>query len=181
MYKGIVQTGIQGVYSIKYDVFKDHRGSIGMLYNMHKIHKSISYTCNAVEITFTHSLPHVLRGLHIQMWERIVFPVGGELMQVLVDCREESRTFGRVEVYKIDDSNRMGFFLPAWVANGYCALGNEGIDYLYILNSEYMQKRTRNIIWNDPDLKISWPKDVIVSEQDKKGLTMRKLFPQKYL
>ena len=134
-----------------------------------------------MQATHTRSLPGVLRGLHAQAWSRIVYPVNGEILNVLVDTREYSMTFGKVETFLINDVHRYSIYVPSFVANGYVVLGKNSVDYLYFLDQYYEEKYNKGVLWNDPDLHIDWNiENPIVSSKDKKNKTMRRLFPKKY-
>lgn len=167
----IKKTSIEGVFTIHNKSFIDIRGAINEIYRLDQVNGFQN-----VQITHTRSKSGVLRGLHAQGWNRIVYPVNGKIIQVLIDIRENSKTFGKVEKWMIDDKNRMAVFIPRYVANGYYVLGKQDVDYLYILDSYYDEKYSKGILWNDPDLKINWGIiNPIISSKDKKNLKLSKL------
>lgn len=176
-----VKTGIDGVVGFDYDVISDNRGNIVEVYRKTDFPFPYEFSCWPQQMTHTRSNPGVLRGLHGQGWNRVIYPVNGKILQVFVDLREKSSTFGKVVTEVIEDSNRKAFFVPAYVANGYAILGDNPVDYLYIIDGYYDGKDTINIAYNDPDLKINWQiKNPIISKKDKNNSTMRELFPKEY-
>ncbi len=172
----IRKTKIQGVYTIRNDSFEDLRGTIREIYRNSSIQDKVSPSFSSVQVTHTRAKANTLRGLHAQAWDRIVYPLNGKIFQVLVDIRENSPTFKKVETYMIDDSNRKAFFVPAYVANGYF-IGEQDVDYLYFLEQYYDENYNFGIRWDDPELKISWPIIIqdgevvkpVISEKDKRN------------
>lgn len=158
---------ITGVYSIIMDSFSDDRGTIREIFRENELD---NYE-NFVQVTHTRSKPKVLRGLHPQPWDRIVYPVNGKVYQVLVDTRIDSNTQEVIEAFEINDNNRQAVFVPANVSNGYLVLGNKPVDYLYFLPVNYSEQ-VKGFRWDS--FNINWPtKNPILSEKDKKNPTFK--------
>ena len=136
---------------------------------------------NIVQANHARSLPRVIRALHAENWNKLVYSIRGEIFSAIVDIRPDSSTFGKYEVFKFDENSHKALFIPKGLANSICVTGHEPVDYLYLVDAYYDGTDTRAIAWDDPDLKIPWPiKNPIISERDKKNLTLRQMFPDKF-
>lgn len=119
---------IKGLYALEpTHKFADERGTITELFS--------DYPIKAV--THTISKPGVLRGVHIQGWDRIVYPATGRALCLFVDCRKYSATYGQVKKFFCDNSWRRAFSIPAGVGNYYCVLGSKPVDYFYFNLEEF--------------------------------------------
>ena len=127
------------------------------------------------------SLPKVLRGIHAEAWNKIVYPLTGEAFIAIADIRPQSPTFGKVETFTINDDNRIALFISNGLANSFCVTGKEPVHYVYLVDAYYDGTDTRAIALDDPDLKINWPiKDPIISQRNKNNPKLRDLFPEKF-
>lgn len=149
---------ISGVRILKQPKFKDKRGVITELFRDYFVRS----------VTHTVSLPKTLRGLHVQEWDKFVYPANGEIFIVLVDMRKYSPTYLKKDKILMKDKNRGPIFIPKGVANSYLVTGRKPVDYFYFNSSNYDEKETTTINYNSPKLAITWPiKKPIVSLKDK--------------
>ena len=151
---------IEGVKELRFSSFHDHRGSITEIFRISQIAGFVP-----LQMTHTKSKPNVLRGLHAQPWNRVVYPATGEVFNVLLDARKDSPTYGTIEIYFINDKDRFGLYIPKGVANGYCITGKHEVDYFYIMDDYYHEEGTQSFSYKG--LGIPWPPDNIVSQKDK--------------
>lgn len=123
-----------------------------------------------VQDNFSHSVYGVLRGLHYQTkpkeQAKLVSVLSGEIFDVAVDIRKDSPTFGKWVGEKLSNKNHKMLYIPEGFAHGFCTL-TDTADVLYKVTNEYSPNDERGIIWNDPDISISWPiSKPIISEKD---------------
>ena len=123
-----------------------------------------------VQDNHSRSAQGVLRGLHFQLGPgqaKLVRCVRGAVLDVVVDIRRESPTFGRWEAHVLDDERHLQFFIPVGFAHGFCVL-SEWADVIYKCSSYYDPAVERAIAYDDPELGIEWPAlDLVVSERDR--------------
>lgn len=123
-----------------------------------------------VQDNFSHSYKHVIRGLHYQInpkaQAKLVSVLQGEIFDVAIDIRKNSPTFGKWIGVTLSDKNHKLLFIPQGFAHGFCVLSDVA-DVLYKVNQEYSPEHEKGIIWNDPQINISWPtKNPIISKKD---------------
>lgn len=123
-----------------------------------------------VQDNFSHSAKGVIRGLHYQKnpkaQAKLVTALRGEIFDVAVDIRKNSLTYGKWVGEILSEKNHKLLYLPEGFAHGFCVLSNEA-DVLYKVNQEYSPEHEKGIIWNDPQINISWPIDnPILIEKD---------------
>lgn len=119
----------------------------------------------------------IIRGLHFQLppfaETKLVRCVRGAVLDVFVDLRKDSTTFGKwgsIEL-RVDKFNMV--YIPRGFAHGFCTLTDES-EVVYKVDNVYSQENERGLLWNDPDLDISWPIfNPILSEKDAKGMTLK--------
>ena len=116
---------------------------------------------------------NVLRGLHLQTkysQEKYVSVLKGAIIDVVVDLRKKSKTYGKHYKIILSDANAKSIFIPAGFAHGFLALKKENIIY-YTCTNYRSAKHEVGILWNDKDLKIKWPiKNPVISKKDKKNI-----------
>ena len=172
-------TAIKGLLIIERPVFKDKRGFFKEVVrwsdlNAHHIN------FKPIQVNHSRSNPGVIRGLHAENWNKLVYPVSGNMFSAIVDIRTNSPTFSKVMTFSFADDERKMLYIPKGLANSICVLGTEPLEYIYLVDAYYDGKDTRAVAWDDPDLNIKWPvKNPIISERDKNNSTMRELFPGK--
>jgi len=137
--------------------------------------KESDYTKNGihtkfVQDNFSHSKKDVLRGLHFQKppksQAKLVFVTRGEIFDVVVDVRKDSHTYGQWIGEILSEKNHKLLYIPKGFAHGFCVLSQEA-DVFYKTSAEYSSEHESGIIWNDPDINITWPIDKpIISKKD---------------
>jgi dTDP-4-dehydrorhamnose 3,5-epimerase len=115
-----------------------------------------------------------LRGLHYQKGDasqaKLVRVIKGKVLDVAVDIRKSSPTFGQYVMVELSDENKRQFFIPRGFAHGFLVLSDEAI-FTYKVDNAYAPQADAGIRWNDPQIGIEWPidpKDVVTSEKDLK-------------
>lgn len=160
---------ISDVLSITPHVFNDERGYFFENFN-DSVFKQNEINLNFVQENFSRSKKNVIRGLHYQnnpkAQAKLVTVVSGEIFDVAVDLRKNSPTFGKWVSEILSEINHKLLYVPEGFAHGFCVLSNDAT-VLYKTNQEYSPDDERGIIWNDPDLNISWPiSEPILSQKD---------------
>ncbi len=184
--QNIIKTSIPGVVLIQRPVHSDFRGFVHEPYNKKELQEATGVEFNPVQ--WTHALVHpgVIKAVHSENWNKLVYPVTGILYAPICDLRPESKTFGKVEYITIDntkeDSLHQAIFLPkGGIGNSVCVLGDEDLHYFYLIDEYWDDTKARGVAWDDPDLNIKWPlKKPILSDRDKNNPTLRQLFPEKF-
>jgi len=177
----IKTTSIPGLLILERPIQKDDRGFYREVFHNDELEKLSGVKFNGIQMNHAYSKPGVIRGIHAERWNKIIYPVTGEVFIAIVDIRSDSPTFGKVETFKVNDENRIGLFIPNGLANSLCVIGEKSVDYIYLVDVYWDGSDTRAIAWDDPDLAIDWPiKDPILSERDKNNPKLRDLFPEKF-
>jgi dTDP-4-dehydrorhamnose 3,5-epimerase len=128
------------------------------------------------QINHSRSVAGVMRGLHAENWDKVVWVPRGKAFSAIVDIRPESPTFGKYEAFELSDENRQALYLPAGFANSIFALTD--VDYLYMVTKLYDGTDTTAVAWDDPDIGVAWPStDPIISKRDLNNPRLRELFP----
>lgn len=177
----IKKTSIPGLLILERPVFEDERGFFRELFHKDELEEISGVKFEGVQLNHSHSLPGVLRGIHAEQWNKIIYPVSGQVFIAIADIRPSSPTFAKVEIFTVNDDSRMGLFVPQGLANSLCVVGDSPADYIYLVDSYWDGSDQRAIAWDDPDLAINWPiKDPILSERDRHNPTLRQMFPEKF-
>lgn len=177
----IQKTSIEGLLILKRPIHKDNRGFFREIFHIDEVEKILNIEFKGIQMNHTYSNPKVLRGIHGENWNKIIYPVNGEVFVAIADIRVDSPTFAKFETFIINDENRIALFLSKGLANSYCVMGSQPIDYIYLVDAYYDGIDQRAIAWDDPDLAIDWPiSDPIISERDKNNPRLRELFPEKF-
>lgn len=180
-HKYVKKTTIPGLLILERPIFPDDRGFFREIFHQDELEKIAGVKLSWIQMNHSHSNSKVLRGIHAERWNKIVYPLNGEVFVAIVDIREDSETFGKVETFIIDDKNRFGLFIPNGLANSLCVTSEGAVDYIYLVDAYYDGSDTRAVFWNDSDLNINWPiKDPIISDRDKNNPKLRDLFPEKF-
>ena len=167
----IKKTKLKGLKIVSNKIYKDKRG------HFKEDFKSAFFKgSNFVFSCTSKSKKNVLRGLHMQTKKKqgkFVSVLKGSILDVVVDLRKNSRTFGKHFKIELTDKNGKSIFIPAGFAHGFLAREKENIVHYY--NTNYRSpKHEIGIMWNDPSLKIRWPiKKPILSKKDKKNLSFK--------
>ena len=152
--------------------FKDKRGYFRELY-LQK-HFSTKFPFDVM----SYSKKNVLRGLHLQLKNpqaKLITVLHGKIYDVCVDCRKNSRTFGKYFSIYLSEKENKSLLIPAGFAHGFCTLTDDVV--LHYKCSKYRNSQSETgILWNDSDLDISWPKKkLIISEKDKNNFSFKDL------
>lgn len=144
---------------------------------MDELEKALGEPVKFVQINHSHSHQGVLRGLHAEDWEKLIYVPHGEVLTAVADIRPESPTFRQVETFRLGAENRCMIFIPRRMAHGWCAISDEA-DYIYLVTKYYDGSDMQAVAWNDPDLAIPWPlPNPTLSERDRKNPSLRQLLP----
>ena len=166
----VKKTKINGVFLIKPQVFKDNRGHFFESFNSKKFNEATGLDVQFVQDNQSLSSKNVLRGLHFQhppfAQAKLVSVIKGEVLDVVVDIRKESDTYGEYIAENLNEENHHQLFIPEGMAHGFLTLKDDTI-FSYKCSNYYDQGSEDGIIWNDSNLKIDWKiKNPLVSEKD---------------
>ena len=167
----IISTKFSGLKVIQSKSHKDSRGLFKEDYKKKFLkNKNFVFGCTSS------SKKNVIRGLHLQTkhsQEKYVSVLKGAIIDVVVDLRKKSKTFGKHFKTILSDKNAKSIFIPAGFAHGFLALKKENIIY-YTCTNYRSVKHEVGLLWDDKDLKIKWPtKNPIISQNDKKNLKFK--------
>ena len=168
----VIKTSIDGVVIIEPRLFKDVRGYFFESFNQQKFEEKVCHT-TFVQDNESKSSYGVIRGLHFQKppfaQSKLVRVVKGAVLDVAVDIRKGSPTFGQHVSVELTDENHRQFFIPRGFAHGFSVLSEEVV-FQYKCDNFYAPQSEGAIAWDDPDLEIDWrmPADkVLLSEKDR--------------
>jgi len=168
-----IETDIKGVYVIEPRVFNDARGYFMEAWKQTEFEEHIGKV-QFIQDNESMSSYGVLRGLHYQKGAasqaKLVRVIKGRVLDVAVDIRRSSPTFGKHVMVELSEDNKRQFFIPRGFAHGFLVLSDEAI-FIYKVDNPYAPQQDAGIRWNDPELGIEWPidpKDVQTSEKDMK-------------
>ena len=164
----IIKTKFKDLLILKTNVFKDKRGFFKEIEKKKILNKRFIFDC------LSHSKKNTLRGLHIQRKNpqaKLLTVAQGEILDVVVDLRKNSKTFGKHFSIKMTQDCNFSLFVPEGFAHGFLCLSK--VCTLYYKCSNYRNKNSETTLkWNDKTLKIKWPvKKPILSKKDKKGIS----------
>lgn len=151
----------------------DDRGFFSETYNRAQLHQEYGISCDFIQDNQSLSIaPGVIRGLHFQMspfaQDKLVRVTQGSVLDVAVDVRTGSPTFGDYFSIVLDAENWKQLFIPVGFAHGFCTL-SPNTEFLYKVSSAYSVEHERGILWNDSDLGIEWStNNPVISQKDKK-------------
>ncbi|MBP5486607.1 MAG: dTDP-4-dehydrorhamnose 3,5-epimerase [Bacteroidales bacterium] len=167
----VIETGIEGVLILEPRVFEDSRGYFFESFNQEEFEIAVGQV-NFVQDNESKSSYGVVRGLHFQKGEyaqaKLVRVVKGSVLDVAVDIREGSPTFGKHVAVELTGENHLQLFLPRGMAHGFSVLSEEAV-FQYKCDNFYCPSAEGAIAWDDPDIGIDWriPRDkVILSAKD---------------
>ena len=168
----LIKTTIDGLILLKPTVFEDERGYFMESYNHKNINKLLG-NVHFVQENESKSSKGVLRGLHFQKppfsQAKLVRCLKGEILDVALDLRKKSRTYGLFETTLLSDKNKNQLFIPKGFAHGFVVLSESAI-VSYKVDNYYDPNYESGVLWNDTDLNIDWKikaDEVILSEKDK--------------
>jgi dTDP-4-dehydrorhamnose 3,5-epimerase len=169
----IVKNPIEGLIVIKPTVFKDDRGYFYESFNQHSFEKVIGRKLDFVQDNQSLSQKNVLRGLHFQQQPyaqaKLVRVIQGAVLDVAVDIRKNSATYGQHFKCELTAENHLQMFIPEGFAHGFLTLQPNTL-FLYKCSNFYHKSSEGCLKWNDPDLNINWGiENPLVSEKDNQG------------
>ena len=170
----LTECKIKGLYIIEPRVFEDSRGVFYETFNEKIFLDNIGINLSFVQDNESISKKNVLRGLHFQnppyAQGKLVRVVSGSVIDVAVDLRQSSETYGQYELLELSAENKKQFWIPPGFAHGFVAL-EENTIFNYKCTNYYHPLSERTIQWNDASLNIKWQvENPIISEKDQKGL-----------
>jgi len=168
----VSKTNIEGLLLIEPDLFSDDRGCIFESFSEEKYAK-LGLDINFVQDNISHSKKRTVRGLHYQVGEKaqgkLCQVISGNVLDVAVDIRFGSPTFGKHYVHMLNTEKKMQIWIPPGFAHGFSVLSDESI-FSYKCTNYYSKEHESSIIFNDSDLNIDWQvKNPVVSEKDLKA------------
>ena len=154
----LIKTHIEGVTVIEPKVFSDSRGCFFESFSERDFAEEVG-PVRFVQDNESRSVYGVIRGLHFQKpphaQAKLVRVVKGKVLDVAVDLRKDSPTFGQHVAMELSDENRRQMFIPRGFAHGFSVLSEEAV-FQYKCDSYYAPESEGSLVWNDPDLNIDW-------------------------
>jgi dTDP-4-dehydrorhamnose 3,5-epimerase len=178
----ISKTNIEGVLIIEPRVFGDERGEFFESFNKKIFDDATDETYHFVQDNQSKSKKGVVRGLHFQnppfAQGKLVRVISGAVLDVAVDIRRGSETYGEHVAVKLSEENNKQLWIPPGFAHGFVAL-EENTIFAYKCTNYYAPQSEGSILWNDKDLNINWGVDAsLMSEKDEQGVEFRKFVTQ---
>ena len=168
----LIKTKLDGLVVLKPTVFKDNRGYFMESYNQKNINKLLG-NVNFVQDNESESFRGALRGLHFQKppytQAKLVRCLKGSVLDVVLDLRKDSKTYGIFETISLTEENKKQLFIPKGFAHGFIVLSKSAI-FSYKVDNYYNSDSESGVLWSDLDLNIDWKinkNEIIVSEKDK--------------
>ena len=174
----VTESGIKGVYTIEPDVYEDDRGFFMETFHRERYRKLLGINLDFVQDNISRSSKNVLRGMHFQKnypQGKIVSASRGEILDVVVDLRKDSPTYGTWESFRLSEKNKLQVWIPPGFAHGFLVM-SDSADIDYKCTEYYHLEDELCLMWNDPEVAIDWTiNDPILTEKDKKGLSLKDL------
>ena len=174
----VTESGIKGVFIIEPDVYEDDRGFFMETFHDERYRKLLGINLDFVQDNISRSSKNVLRGMHFQKnypQGKIVKASRGEILDVVVDLRKDSPTYGTWESFRLSEKNKLQVWIPPGFAHGFLVM-SDSADIDYKCTEYYHLEDELCLMWNDPEVAIDWTiNDPILSEKDKKGLSLKDL------
>ena len=174
----VTESGIKGVYTIEPDVYIDDRGFFMETFHIERYRKLLGINLDFVQDNISRSSKNVLRGMHFQKnypQGKTVKASRGEILDVVVDLRKDSPTYGTWESFRLSEKNKLQVWIPPGFAHGFLVM-SDSADIDYKCTEYYHPEDELCLMWNDPEVAIDWTiNDPILSEKDKKGLSLKDL------
>lgn len=168
----VEETPLKDCLVIKDMVFQDDRGFFFESYNQQRFNSKTGLNVNFVQDNQSYSVKGVLRGIHFQQGEhsqaKLVRVLRGEVLDVAVDLRKMSPTFGQSFSIVLSSENHTQLFVPRGFGHGFIVL-SEVVDFFYKCDNFYNKPSEGGIIYNDPAINIDWiltPEQILVSAKD---------------
>lgn len=179
----ITHTNLEGCILIEPAIYTDKRGTFSETFNQQVFEKAIGRKVSFVQDNQSVSHKNVLRGLHYQegpyAQAKLLRVVRGRVLDVAVDLRENSISFGKHTAVELSEENGLSLFIPKGFAHGFLALENQTV-FQYKCDAYYHPLSEKGLIFNDPDLKIKWgvaETELLLSEKDLQLPRFKEVFP----
>ena len=176
----VIKTKIEGVVIIEPRVFRDDRAYFFESFSQQRFNELVAPVI-FVQDNESRSTYGVLRGLHFQKppyaQSKLVRVVKGVVLDVAVDLRKDSPTFGQYEQVLLSEDNKRQFFIPQGLAHGFVVLSPEAV-FQYKCDNYYAPQAEGSVRWDDPQININWQLplgDILLSEKDKKAPLLAEL------
>lgn len=170
---GITETKLKDCFILEPKIFNDSRGYFFESFNQIKFANVTGKHVNFIQDNEAYSTKGVLRGLHFQTGEyaqaKLVRVIKGRVLDIAVDLRKNSKTFGEFESLELSEDNKKQFFIPRGFAHGFVVLSETAI-FTYKCDNYYHKESEAGIIYNDSTLNINWllpEQELILSDKDK--------------
>ena len=173
----VIKTAIPDVLIIEPKVFGDDRGFFFESFNQLQFEEAVGRKVNFVQDNHSKSVKNVLRGLHYQIQQpqgKLVRVVQGAVLDVALDIRKSSPTFGQHVLVELSAENKRQLWVPEGFAHGFLVISDTA-EFLYKTTDYYAPAFERSILWSDPDIGIRWPVGVTatLSGKDQVGSLLR--------
>ena len=173
----VIPTPIPDVLIIEPNVFGDERGFFFESFNRRQFAELTGRDVDFVQDNHSRSVKNVLRGLHYQIQQpqgKLVRVVQGAVLDVAVDIRKGSPTFGQHVAEELSAENKRMLWIPEGFAHGFLVLSDTA-EFLYKTTDYWRPEYERSICWNDPTLAINWPLQTapILSAKDAQGMSLQ--------
>lgn len=178
----IQHTHLEGCFILKPSIFKDNRGLFSETYNKKTFTKVTGLDIDFVQDNQSFSSYGVVRGMHFQTGPmaqaKLVRAARGKVLDIVVDLRKDSKTFGEHVSVILDDQSQKQLFVPRGFAHGFVTLSEKSI-FAYKCDNYYDKASEGGILYNDATLALDWhlpEEDIIISEKDKELPTFAEVF-----
>ena len=175
----IHKTNLEGLLVVEPKVYEDDRGFFLETFNLERYQEMLNMNFNFVQDNHSKSSKNVLRGLHFQINKpqgKLVRVVAGTVLDVAIDIRKGSSSFGEFFSIELSDSNKKQLWIPPGFAHGFLTL-SKFADLEYKCTEYYDSSDEGCIIWNDPSININWPiEDPLISDKDELGINLGDLY-----
>ena len=166
----IIQTKFKKLKIYDKISYNDKRGYTRELFKNNYIKKKFPFDLLSL------SKKNVIRGLHLQIKKpqgKFITVLKGKIFDVALDCRKNSKTFGKYFSIILSEKENKSLFIPEGFAHGFCSLSEYSLLHYKLTNYRY-KKFEKGILWNDKDINIKWPiKKPIISDKDKNNISFR--------
>ena len=174
----VIETDIPGVVVIEPRIFKDERGYFFEAFNEREFAEKVR-PVHFVQDNESRSVKGVVRGLHFQKppyaQSKLVRVVKGEVLDVAVDIRKGSPTFGKSVAVKLSADNHLQVFIPRGFAHGFCVLSDEAV-FQYKCDNYYAPQSEAAVAWDDTEVAVDWQlplESIILSDKDRNHPSLR--------
>lgn len=179
----ITETYLKGCYILEPKIFEDERGIFFESYRKDSFERITGQNIDFVQYNQSISKQSVLRGLHLQIGKyaqsKLITVIKGEVLDVIVDCKKDSKTFGQHFKIRLSGENKKSIFIPKGMAHGFLTLSEQAL-FTYKCDAYYHPASESGVLYSDKTLNIDWeyPKEsLILSDKDRKLPTLKELYP----